>query len=142
MMKNFKKDNNTGINHEGDKPNKPLKYLTVNSIMGDKVVNPEGEHMGSIKDIMINLSNGTIDYYVVEMGGFLGIGEKYFAFPFALLEIDEKNRTFVIDQELETLKNAPGFDLDHWPDTNAHEYSNPGLYWGKYLGVGTMATPY
>ncbi|MBS1935914.1 MAG: PRC-barrel domain-containing protein, partial [Bacteroidetes bacterium] len=63
---------------------------------------------------------GNITYYVVEFGGFLGIGIKYFAIPFNLLKIDTDKKVFRFNQTKEELENAPGFDIDHWPDTNIH----------------------
>lgn len=142
-MKNFNKDNTTGKNHEGVNPNTPLKYLTASSIIGDKVINPSGEHMGTIKDVMIDLSNGKIKYFIVELGGFLGIGVKYFAFPLSLLTIDTTNETFLLDQDMETLKNAPGFDKDHWPETNSHEFDSHSAYWGGFMGTSNSgAVPY
>lgn len=138
-MKDFNKDNESGVNHEGVKPNMPLKYLTASSIIGDKVTNPSEEHMGSIKDIMIDLSTGKIEYFIIELGGFLGIGEKYFAFPYPLLTVDPTTETFVLDQEPETLKNAPGFDKDHWPETNSHQFGHAYTYWGDFMGSNTGA---
>ncbi|MFT6134969.1 MAG: sporulation protein YlmC with PRC-barrel domain [Cyclobacteriaceae bacterium] len=136
-MKTFKKDNKSGANHEGVNPNMPLKFLTASSIMGDKVINPSKEDMGTIKDIMIDLSTGKIEYFIIELGGFLGIGEKYFAFPFSLLEVDPATETFILDKDPEMLKNAPGFDKDHWPDTNSHQFHNSNTYWGSFMGANT-----
>ena len=89
-MKNFDTDNFSGKNHEGAHPNVPLKFLTASSIIGDKVLNPKKEHLGVIKDIMIDLSDGKVEYVIIELGGFLGIGEKYFAIPFSFLKVDTK----------------------------------------------------
>jgi sporulation protein YlmC with PRC-barrel domain len=83
-MENLTPDNFTGINQEGLTPNLPLKYLTASSIIGDKVHDANDQHMGKIEDIMIDLTTGKIDYLVIEFGGFLGIGIKYFAIPFAM----------------------------------------------------------
>lgn len=113
-------DNLTGANHEGRHPNLPLKYLTATSIIGDKVKNPKGEHMGKIEDIMIDLTSGKIEYVVIEFGGFLTIGEKYFAIPFKLLQVDPEAKMFVFNQPREMLEKAPGFDINHWPETNFH----------------------
>ncbi len=113
-------DNLTGVNHEGAHPNMPLKYLAAKSIIGDKVKNAKGEHMGKIEDIMIDITSGKIEYVVIEFGGFLTIGDKYFAIPFNLLKIDAANKMFVFDQPREVLEKAPGFDLNHWPETNLH----------------------
>ena len=78
----------------------------------------------------------------MELGGFLGIGEKFFAIPYPLLQVDPKNEVFVLDQEKEKLENAPGFDKDHWPETNSHEFDNAGDYWGGFMGGNTGAVPY
>lgn len=121
-------DNLTGENEEGLYPNLPLKCLTATSIIGDKVYNKEDEYLGDIKEIMLNLNTGQIEYYVIEFGGFLGIGEKLFAIPFRLLSIDADKQLFIFDQQKEILENAPGFDKQHWPETNIHYY-NADQHW-------------
>lgn len=125
-MNTLAKENLTGINDEGENYNEPLKYLTALSIIGDKVHNKKGEHMGKIEDIMIDITTGKIEYVVIEFGGFLGMGIKYFAIPFNVLQIDPINKIFIFNLEKEKLEKAPGFDLDHWPETNFHEEQT---YW-------------
>ena len=124
----FTKDNLTGVNQGPLLPNQKGRYLTASSLVGDKVVNPSGGHMGEIKDIMLDLETGTIDYFVIEFGGFLGLGVKYFAIPLRLLVLDTVNKRFVFDQSRELLEKAPGFDMDHWPDTNLH-FDEVHSYW-------------
>ena len=119
-MNSLTEDNLTGINHEGPETNRPLRYLTASSIIGDHVHNEQKEHIGLIKDIMIDVVKGGIDYYILEFGGFLGIGTKYFAIPFGHLAVDSEKHLFIFNKTREALENAPGFDLDHWPDTNIH----------------------
>jgi sporulation protein YlmC with PRC-barrel domain len=114
------KDNLSGANQGPLLPNLPLKYLTASSIIGDKVHNEEDEHMGVIKDIMLDITTGKIEYVVIEFGGFLGIGIKYFAIPFNLLHVDTVKKIFIFNQKKEMLEKAPGFNIDHWPDTNIH----------------------
>ncbi len=125
-METLKEDNFTGVNQGELTPNLPLKYLTASSIIGDKVHNLEGEAMGEIEDIMIDLASGKINYMIIEFGGFLGIGVKYFAIPFNMLRVNPEQKTFTFNQTRELLENAPGFDLDHWPDTNFHKEES---YW-------------
>ncbi len=119
-MDSLQNDNLTGVNHDGAHPNVPLKYLSATSVIGDKVKNTNDEHMGKIADIMIDITNGKIEYVVIEFGGFLTIGEKYFAIPFSLLKVDAVDKTFLLDQPKEMLEKAPGFDMNHWPETNFH----------------------
>ena len=127
-MDTLQQDNLTGVNNGQLLPNLPLKYLTASSVIGDKVHNRQGEHMGIIKDIMLDVTTGSIAYYVIEFGGFLGIGIKYFAIPFRLLQPDAEKKQFVFDQPKDVLKKAPGFNIDHWPETNIHLEEIHG-YW-------------
>jgi sporulation protein YlmC with PRC-barrel domain len=140
-MKTFEIDNLSGKNHAGPHPNSPAKFLTSTSIIGDKVLNPKGDHLGTIKDIMIDLTAGKIEYVVVEFGGFLGIGEKYFALPYPLLKLDAKDQVFILDQPKDVLENAPGFDKAHWPETNTHLFDS-NAYWGGFMGANTGSVPY
>jgi len=131
-MNTLLEDNVRGINHGPLFSNLPLRYLTASSIIGDKVLNEKDEHMGVIRDIMLDVSSGKIDYYVIEFGGFLGIGIKYFAIPFNLLSIDAEKKVFIFNQKKEVLEKAPGFDLEHWPDTNLH-FDQVYSYW-SFMG--------
>lgn len=119
-MNTLPEDNFTNDLHENEQLNKPIPFLTATSIIGDKVHDDTDAHMGDIKDIMIDIATGKIEYYVVEFGGFLGIGIKYFAIPFNLLRIDPQKKIFIFIQSKELLSNAPGFNHEHWPETNFH----------------------
>lgn len=119
-MEKLSTENLTGVNNESAHANTPLKYLTASSIIGDKVYNEKEEHLGKIVDIMVELSTGKIEYVVIGFGGFLTIGEKYFAIPFGLLKVDPAKKIFIFNQPREMLEKAPGFDMNHWPETNFH----------------------
>jgi sporulation protein YlmC with PRC-barrel domain len=117
-MEKLPEDNFTNNMHVGEHFNKPLHYLTASSIIGDKVHDEKGEHMGDIKDIMIDTETGKIHYYVIEWGGFFGLGTRYFAIPFEYLRVDPENKRYIFTQPREVLADAPGFNHWHWPDTN------------------------
>ena len=130
--KDYEADNATGVNHEGAQANTPVRRLTATSIIGDKVQNPEGDDLGKIDNVMINLKDGRVEYVVVEMGSFLGIGGKLFAIPFSELHVDPVKEVFILRRNREYLKKIPGFDKLHWPDTNSHEYYDEvNTYWGS-----------
>jgi sporulation protein YlmC with PRC-barrel domain len=141
-METLQKDNLTGENHEGHYANTPVKYLTSSSIIGDKVYNTTDENLGEIREIMLNINDGKIEYVVIEFGGFLGIGEKYFAVPFKALTLDTERHAFILKQSKEVLENAPGFDKAHWPETNSHVMEKTYNYWGSFMGPNTGAEPY
>lgn len=112
------------------------RVLSATTIVGDAVVNHGGEDLGDIKDLMIDLNGGRVRYAVLSFGGFLGVGDKLFAVPLEVLELDDENERFVLDVDRERLENAPGFDKDHWPDTSdeawqveVYEYYGRTPYW-------------
>jgi sporulation protein YlmC with PRC-barrel domain len=130
----YEVDNRTGINHEGTDANRPVERLSATSIVGDEIRNKQGEDLGKIDNLMINLTTGEVEYAVVEFGSFLGVGGKLFAIPFKELTVDPEKEVFILDRDKEYLKESPGFDKTHWPDTNDHSYfDNVRMYYGSYL---------
>lgn len=96
--------------------------LSASTMIGDDVRNPEGENLGSIKEIMLDVDTGRIAYAVLDIGGFLGIGNKLFAMPWAMLSLDTDEHEFVLNVPKERLENAPGFDQDDWPDFSSRDW--------------------
>lgn len=90
--------------------------LGSTSLVGNSVSNRSHENVGDIKELMLDTRTGTIEYAVLSFGAFLGMGEKLFAIPFQALILDTENKSFILDVDKERLKEAPGFDKDHWPD--------------------------
>lgn len=100
---------NGGLNGTG-------ALLSAGSITGDEVCNMQDEKLGKIQEIMLDMAEGKIRYVVLSAGGFLGIGDRLFAVPWKALTLDRENQRFMLDVDVERLKNAPGFDKDQWPD--------------------------
>lgn len=91
------------------------RILSATSIKGTEVKNLSNENIGEIQDLMVNLETGNVEYAVLSFGGFLGIGDKYFAVPVEALKFNTKDEVITMDVNKERLKNAPGFDKDNWP---------------------------
>jgi sporulation protein YlmC with PRC-barrel domain len=89
--------------------------MGADTLIGNEVYNIANESLGTIKELMIDMSSGTINYAVLSYGGFLGMGDRLFAVPWRALKLDAANRRFTLSVTKEQLKNAPGFDKDHWP---------------------------
>jgi sporulation protein YlmC with PRC-barrel domain len=101
--------------------NEHPRVLSASKLIGNKVINREGEQLGNIKDLMIDLDDAQIAYAVLSFGGFLGLGDKLFAIPLEALIFRGKDHTVILDVDKEVLKNAPGFDKDQWPDDAQYE---------------------
>jgi sporulation protein YlmC with PRC-barrel domain len=90
--------------------------LSASTLKGDKVVNHQGEDLGKIEELMIDLDRGRIAYAVLSFGGFLGVGDKLFAIPWQAFGVDTIEKRLVLNTDKELLKKAPGFDKSNWPD--------------------------
>ncbi len=107
------------------------RTLGASTLIRDKVVNLSGEDIGHIEELMVDVTTGRIAYAVLSFGGFMGIGNKLFAQPWAAVPVDEGHKRFVVNITKEALEKMEGFDKDHWPDLNDLEYA-VGVYrqWG------------
>jgi len=112
------------------------QVMAADTLEGDKVVNLNGEDLGKIEDIMLDVPGGRIAYAVLSFGGIMGIGDKLFAVPWSALTLDADRECFVLDVDKDRLKNAPGFDKDHWPSmadptfaSEIYSYYNTRPYW-------------
>ncbi len=94
--------------------------IRARHIEGMVVKNPEGQDLGKVEDVVIDMGTGKVRYAVLSFGGFLGVGDKLFAVPFHSLRVehDAKAKTshFVANIDKKTLENATGFDKKDWPD--------------------------
>lgn len=110
------------------------RLSAATSFYARTVVDPAGEVVGSISDLMLDLDRGCVAYAVVATGGFLGVGERLFAVPWRALRA--MGQHFVLECERSAFETAPAFDRDHLPLTaangwhervHAHYHSRP--YW-------------
>ena len=88
---------------------------SASSIMGCKVKNLDGEDLGKIEELMIDIDYGTVAYAVLSFGGFLGVGDKLFAVPWKAFGQSAEENEFILRCDRDTLKSAPGFDKHNWP---------------------------
>jgi sporulation protein YlmC with PRC-barrel domain len=112
------------------------RVMASSTLEGDEVVNRQGEKLGTIDEIMLDVPSGRIAYAVLSSGGFLGIGDRMFAIPWRALTLDTENKCFVLDVAKDRLEAAPGFDKDHWPamaderwGAEVHRYYGQLPYW-------------
>ena len=110
--------------------------IKASSIIGTDVVNPKGDNLGDIKEVVIDPRTGKVAYAVVSFGGFLTMGEKLFAIPFSAFEYDQAENEYVLDVSKERLEAAPGFDADNWPsmadekwNRDVYKYYDRSPYW-------------
>ncbi len=95
---------------------KPQKINKASELIGMKVQNPQGEDLGTIKDIVIDLNQGKVAYAVMDAGGgLLGLGEKLVAVPVYILQGAGDADYLTMNASKEKLKAAKGFDSSTYP---------------------------
>ncbi|MGF6408928.1 sporulation protein YlmC with PRC-barrel domain [Paraburkholderia sp. MM5482-R2] len=110
--------------------------MAAATLKGNTVLSADGDDVGKIKEIMLDVRTGRVAYAVLASGGFLGIGSKLLAIPWCMLTLDTSRECFVLSASSEQIRNAPGFDKDNWPamaDPNwaatVHAYYGSEPYW-------------
>jgi sporulation protein YlmC with PRC-barrel domain len=110
--------------------------MAADTLEGTRVVSSDGEDVGKISDIMLDVRAARIAYAVLSEGGFLGMGTALHAMPWSALTLDTDEKCFRVDITAQQLKDEPGFDKEHWPSmadadwgTLVHQYYNCQPYW-------------
>jgi sporulation protein YlmC with PRC-barrel domain len=112
------------------------RMLSVEEVTGSTVRDLQGEDLGKLEDLVLDAESGRVAYGILTFGGFLGIGDKYFAIPWLALRPDSKEDGFVLDVDKERLRDAPRFEKQDRPpftdptwSASIYEYYGHAPYW-------------
>lgn len=86
----------------------------ASKVLNTNVVNTQGDDLGEINDLALDISGGKVRYAAVTRGGFLGMGGKMLAVPLHAFQFSGEDRA-VLNVSEEQLKQREGFDEDQWP---------------------------
>ncbi len=81
--------------------------ILASRVTGTKVRDESGDDVGEVKDVVLDKASNNIMFAVVSFGGFLGIGEKYHAVPWAELDYDPSTSSYRISWTKDELQAAP-----------------------------------
>jgi sporulation protein YlmC with PRC-barrel domain len=95
----------------------PAKCNKASSILGMDVRNQKDEHLGHIKDLVIDWKTEGVSYAVISTApkAFLGINEKLLAVPLSALTVGSDQKCLVLNADKSKVETAMGFDRDNWP---------------------------
>lgn len=102
-------------------PTTILDMKAVTNVIGGNVQDAQGDVLGKIENIIVDVETGRVAYAIVSKAGVLGLNKKLFAVPWQAFRPGMQRNAYVLDVDRDILKNAPEIDPDHLPDwTNLH----------------------
>jgi len=86
----------------------------ASDVIGMEVKNYQGEKLGKVDDLAVDLETGRIVQVILSTGGFLGIGDTQVAVPPGALHRDATDKVVHLNADKEKLKAAPKFEMSKW----------------------------
>ena len=116
-----------------------FRDMRASKLIGTDVRNAQNENLGEIKDLVIDVNNARVHYAVLSFGGFLGLGDKLFAYPIGAFSPSADGDKLVLNIDKEKLKAAPGFEAQKYPEWNDHKYeTDVNRYFGPTVALERM----
>ncbi|MCL4762819.1 MAG: PRC-barrel domain-containing protein [Burkholderiales bacterium] len=112
--------------------------MRASDLIGTNVVNRQGEGLGEIKDLVVDTTSGKVQYAVVSFGGFLGLGDKLFAYPLERFERASERGKLALNVDKEKMKSAPGFDDKAWPKFDERYRAGVDRFHGTKSGAANV----
>jgi hypothetical protein len=100
------------------------RLISSDKAVGTAVYNRQGEHLGSVYNLMIDKYSGQVAYAVMSFGGFLGMGESYHPLPWRTLTYDTRQGGYVVDLDRTRLEKAPSYTSRTAPDWADRTYGH------------------
>jgi hyperosmotically inducible periplasmic protein len=91
--------------------------VKASDILGMAVKNYQGEKLGKVEDLAVDVESGRVVEVILSAGGFLGMGTTLTAVPPAAFNCDTNNHYLQLDASPQKLKAAPKFDSSGWDAT-------------------------
>lgn len=117
-------------------PDGHTKAIRASRVIGTDVYSTTGDKIGEIEDVMLNKLDNQIMFAVVGFGGFLGLGEKFHAIPWASLDYEKDKGGYVVPFTEKQLKDAPSHSLNELTKNDgeaardsAFDYYKVERYW-------------
>jgi sporulation protein YlmC with PRC-barrel domain len=98
----------------------PAKFNKASGIVGMDVRNQKGEHLGHIKDLVIDWKTEQVSYAVISTGDrlLLDIKEKLLAVPLTALTVSLDQKHLILNADKAKVEAALGFNRNNWPSVS------------------------
>jgi sporulation protein YlmC with PRC-barrel domain len=113
---------------------KPQKANKASNLIGMEVKNSQGEKLGKIEEIVLNLESGEVAYCVLTADAGLFQGENRHAVPLQAFQRSATEDTLILNANKEKLERAKGFSDNNWPSVDNPTWGAEP-FWDKTPGM-------
>lgn len=92
------------------------KVISILEIAKNSVVNQNGEDLGKIEDVMVDIECGRIPFAVISSGGLFSRDTRLYAVPWEAFSVSLHDRRLILNVSKDTMANAPSFHKNNWPN--------------------------
>lgn len=121
--------------------------MLVDNLIGTEIQNQQGEKIGEIDSVLVDVENGQIGFVTVTSGGILGMGQDKYIVPFNALEKkmpqgkeaqagvrQQRQIVFTLNKQIDQLKEVPQGDIEEaltqeGQSRGIHEHYGVSPYW-------------
>src|SRR5665213_265813 len=101
-------------------------------VIGMTVKNDQGQKLGKVEDLAVDVESGRIVQVILSSGGFAGLGDTLTAVPPGALHCDAAHKVLLMDADKEKLHGAPKFEMSQWAEyDDADHLSKVYSYYGQ-----------
>lgn len=123
------------MSHVETKENDQL--IAADKVAGTAVYGANRDKMGDVKSVMINKRSGKVEYAVLSIGGFLGMGTKFHPVPWSKLDYNTDLGGYHLNMTADQMKGAPAMDSSDdyaggYPresETEVYDFYGEKPYW-------------
>jgi sporulation protein YlmC with PRC-barrel domain len=111
----------TGVNQAPQQPATPtpagpmLKINRCSQLIGSTVENPQGDKLGKIDEVVLDIQNRRVSYCVMSVEHKLFATPKYLAVPWAAFGPSADGSHLILNANKEQVAQAQGFDRNNLP---------------------------
>lgn len=107
-----------------------LQHIRLSHLLGANVKSSDGQSLGEIEDVVLNVNTRQIDFAIVGKGGFLGMGEKRVPVPWQSVSVSRTpdegllgKPNLVVNLDRKKLEGAPTMQKDkQFSELNQPDY--------------------
>ena len=117
-----------------------MKIRQAGDLTNFSIQNKQGEKLGQISELLVDIEKGRIGYVVVSANGILGVGGESHVVPWQALQFDpQREEVMVLDMERERFRQAPTGDAEtvatQEQGRTIHEFYGVSPYWEEESGL-------